>query len=140
MQLIQSTLLIQRSKFIFSNPRSRKMKSIIKIILVNCAMAVIVSSAKLPDFKKIQIPKFRSYEADFNSLKEIFCGAEKLESEAKEIQTMYHKLLDLGLHVPIDSILGKPIVGAEAWVRSAIPGMNFTETDLIADESNSTTC
>lgn len=80
---------------------------------------------------------------EFQFLIQLLCRINKLEAEAKEIQSDYLQLLHEGLHVPEDNVLAlnkladdfrdyepEPIVGrphksgAQSWVRASVKPVN----------------
>lgn len=109
-------------------------------VITSFILVAIVSSATIPP-KKYSAEPTKPAPTEFQFLIELLCRINKLEAEAKEIQSEYLQLLHDGLHVPEDKVLAlnvsagdleepEPILGtphhsgAESWVRAAVRPLN----------------
>lgn len=128
------------------------------IVIISFTFVAIVSSAKIPPKEHPMEP---AKPTEYQFLIQLLCRINKLEAEAKEIQSDYLQLLHEGLHVPEDKVLAlnkladdfhdyepEPIVGkphnsgAQSWVRAFIkpidsPGnRNSTDKRSMPDNKN----
>lgn len=108
-------------------------------VITSFILVTIVASAKIPLKRNAIEPA----QTEFQYLVQLLCRINKLETEAKEIQSDYLQLLHEGLHVPEDKVLmlnqlsdvlddyesepfvGKPHnSGAGSWVRATVTPIN----------------